>query len=122
VFGRLWIQALDRLRLRSPGSAAAFRALNEAWRIALEGGAPERPEYSEESILALCGGQVAVIPGRGNGVLLTAADRLERPSCGLLEQYGEIVLVTRAAGEHAFHAALEQTIRKWGPKSVRVIS
>ena len=125
VFLRLWEQALGRLRLRA------------AWRIALEGGAPEGAEYPEDLLLALCGGDVAVMPGgaawrkphtlmavskldqaaRG-AVLVAFTDRLEPPPAALLAGCAEIVLVRRSAGPLAFRAALQQTLRKWSPETV----
>ena len=139
VFERLWRQALERLRLRAPRFPAALRVLRDAWRIALEGGAPERAEYSEESILALGGGQVAVMPGRAalgkprtvvaaflphapvpGGVLVAFTGRLEPPDRALLDECAEVVLVARAGGPAAFRAALQQTLRKWRPEVVRL--
>jgi glycosyltransferase involved in cell wall biosynthesis/GT2 family glycosyltransferase len=55
VFRRLWGQALRRLRNRVGLQPAA---------IALTGGPLVTPEYSEESFLALTGGDVANFPGR----------------------------------------------------------
>ncbi len=139
VFTRLWRQALDRLRLRAPRFPAAFRVLREAWRIALEGGAPEPAEYSEGMILALSGGQIAVMPGATpprktvtvvagslpdpslpGTVLVTFTDRLEPPQRQLLERCAEVVLVARDGGPAAFRAALQQTLRKWRPSVVRL--
>ncbi len=139
VFDKLWRQALHRLRLRAPRLSPAFDALREAWRIALAGGAPESPEYSEESILALSGGRVAVMPGRApwrkpktlvaaslphppvpGAVLVAFTNRLEPPPVELLDQSAEVVLVERAGGPAAFRAALQQTLRKWRPEAVRM--
>jgi len=114
VFRKLWRQALDRLRLR--GDRQALRA---AWRIALEGGAPEGVEYSEELLLALTGGDVAVMPGRTHGpVLVTYTRQLAPPPPALLDRYAEVVLVRRSAGPLAFRAALDEAVRKWGPRRV----
>jgi len=116
VFRKLWRQALDRLRLR--GDRDALRA---GWRIALEGGAPEGVEYSEELLLALTGGGVAVMPGHTDGqVLVTSAAQLAPPAAALLDRYAEVVLVRRGAGPLAFRAAVEQAVRKWG--SGRVVT
>jgi GT2 family glycosyltransferase len=139
VFERLWRQALDRLRLRAGRLPAALGALREAWRIALEGGAPEPAGYPEEMILALSGGQIAVMPGNaatGKKVTLVAAsldvapesgsvlvaftERLEPPPCELLARCAEVVLVARAGGPLAFRAALQQSLRKWRPDVVRL--
>jgi hypothetical protein len=137
VFLRLWEQALGRLRLRAARLPAALRALRAAWRIALEGGAPEGAEYPEDLLLALCGGDVAVMPGGAAwrkphtlmavskldqaarcAVLVAFTDRLEPPPAALLAGCAEIVLVRRSAGPLAFRAALQQTLRKWRPETV----
>src|ERR1019366_3009744 len=59
LFRRLWRQATRRLRT---GVRPAL--LSAATRIALGGGRPGAPEYSEELILALTSGAVAVFPGQ----------------------------------------------------------
>jgi len=137
VFDRLWDQALRRLALRAPRSAAARGALRAAWRTALEGGAPDGAGYPDELILALGAGDVAVIPGAApvarrralfaaskagavqpGSVLLEYADRLDAPEQALLATSAEIVLVRRAGGPAAFRAALEQSVRKWRPETV----
>jgi hypothetical protein len=59
LFRRLWRQATRRLRT---GIRPAL--LRAATRIALGGGSPGVPEYSEEQILALTSGAVAVFPGQ----------------------------------------------------------
>jgi len=108
VFRKLWRQALDRLRLRSSS------ALRGAWRIALEGGAPEGVECDEEALLALTGGGVAVLAGGApEGKVLITSDEQESPA-----HYAEMVLVRREAGALAYRAALAQTVRKWGRERV----
>ena len=67
LFGRLWKQALDRLRLRVARRAArpaAQAALRKAAGIARSGGPASQPAYAEEVFLALTGGSVALFPGR----------------------------------------------------------
>ena len=59
LFRKLWRQATRRLRT---GIRPAL--LSAAARIALGGGRPGAPEYSEELILALTSGAVAVFPGQ----------------------------------------------------------
>ena len=59
LFRRLWCQATRRLR--TSGRPALLRT---AARLALGGGPPGVPEYSEELILALNSGAVAVFPGQ----------------------------------------------------------
>jgi hypothetical protein len=59
LFRKLWRQATRRLRASvRPG------LLRTAARLALGGGPPGVPEYSEELILALNSGAVAVFPGQ----------------------------------------------------------
>ena len=59
LFRKLWRQATRRLRT---GVRPAL--LSAATRIALGGGPPGVPEYSEELTLALTSGAVAVFPGQ----------------------------------------------------------
>jgi GT2 family glycosyltransferase len=59
LFRRLWRQATRRLRSRVQPAL-----LRTAARMALGGGPPGVPEYSEELILALNSGAVAVFPGQ----------------------------------------------------------
>jgi GT2 family glycosyltransferase len=133
VFSRMWRQALARLRL-----TRRARLLREAWCIALEGGGPEEAEYSEERLLALCGGDVAVMPGGAEpkrpvtviageetdfppqgAVLVMQVEDLAAPPPEWLARCAEIVLVRRSGGPVAFQAAFHQTIRKWRPEKVR---
>ena len=136
VFGRLWEQALVRLRTRSATSGVARRALRTAWRIAMSGGPAARCEFPEDLLLALSGGGVAVFPGRGEwgtervlvagpkfqtgAVWVAFVDRLETPAPEALAACVEVVLVRRADGPLAFRAALQQTVRKWRPEVVRL--
>jgi GT2 family glycosyltransferase len=106
LFRKLWNGALARLRRRRDG------ALRHAARIALAGGRPECGTYSEERILALTRGDVAVFPGRGRGPLVTFADRLETPAAAMLARHCEVVLV-RSGNELAIRVATEWTERKW---------
>jgi hypothetical protein len=59
LFRKLWRQATRRLR-----TSVRPALLRTAARIALGGGPPGVPEYSEELILALNSGAVAVFPGQ----------------------------------------------------------
>jgi GT2 family glycosyltransferase len=122
VFGRLWAQALSRLRrLRHP-------ALLQAARIARAGGPAPRRASEEELLLALTGGSVACFPGgaktRGSvvagelsaalpegSVLVAPVDELKTPPPELLAVCAEVVLVRRSA-PLAFRAALEQSRRR----------
>jgi hypothetical protein len=137
VFGRLWTQALDRLKLDS-ARPAAMHALRAAWRIALAGGPAEDAAYDEAALLALSAGGVAVFPGRApvamprkviagstpvpGCVLVIFADRWEPPAPELLDLCAEVVLVRRADGQPALQAALAETVRKWRPQSPPVIT
>lgn len=137
VFQRLWKQALDRLRLRVGLGPAPRNALGAAVGIALRGGPAAAAEFSEELLLALSGGGIAVFPGRaalgtprtlvagwsagghaaGTGSVLVAfTERLEAPASELLTACAEVVLVRRSDGPLAFRAALRQTARKWRPE------
>jgi O-antigen biosynthesis protein len=139
VFARLWDQALRRLRLRAARFPAAHRALRAAHSIALAGGGPEGVEYSEDGLLALTGGDVAVLPGSGpmarvrtlcaaaspeavlpGTIVVVFTERLEPPPSAALGASVEMVLVRRPAGTAAFRAALEQALRKWRPEVVRL--
>jgi hypothetical protein len=42
-------------------------------------------------------------------------ERLETPASETLEECAEVVVVRRSGGALAFRAALQQTVRKWGP-------
>jgi len=107
LFRKLWNDAIGRLRRRRDG------ALRRAAAIALEGGGWERGNYSEESILALTGGDVAVFPGRDASAapLVTFAERLETPPENVLARHSEVVLV-RKANQLAMQAGIEWTERK----------
>jgi GT2 family glycosyltransferase len=59
LFRKLWRQATGRLR-----TSVRPVLLRTAARMALGGGSPGVPEYSEELILALNSGAVAVFPGQ----------------------------------------------------------
>jgi GT2 family glycosyltransferase len=113
VFTRLWKQALDRLRLRfeRPAARAALRA---AASIARSGGPAGQPVYSEELILALTGGSVALFPGQASeaGACIVRTRQMEAPSAELLNAYREVVVV-RDREPAAFQAARDWTIRKW---------
>lgn len=146
VFRRLWRQATARLSmLASRDNHPACIALSCACRApAWVTPAPE-PEYLEELFLALGGGGVAVFPGHaqsdfptlvvtshlpaippvGNTVLVSFVERLETPPAELLAGCLEVVTVLRHHVEEdsfAFYAALQQTVRKWRPRSVRMES
>lgn len=113
VFGRLWKQALDRLRLRA-ARPAAQAALRKAAGIARSGGPASQPAYSEEVFLALTGGGVALFPGRGKEAraCVVRVTQMAAPSAELLEAYREVVVV-REGADLAFQAARELTNRKW---------
>jgi len=136
AFRRLWIQALDRLRLRSD-----YQTLRQAGRIALGGGPALVPVRSEEQVLALTNGTVFVFPGRPRtgkprAVLAAASpqrsDRADRdeilvalsdspmaPAPDVRASYLETVLIQKGpSAALSFQAALEQTIRKWQPQTV----
>ena len=113
VFGRLWKQALDRLRLLA-ARPAACAALRKAAAIARSGGPALQPAYSEEVFLALTGGSVALFPGRakeGRACILRVS-RIAAPAPELLESYREVVVVQQDAPV-AYQAAHEWTNRKW---------
>jgi len=113
VFGRLWKQALDRLRLRA-ARPAARAALWKAAGIARSGGPGLQPAYSEEVFLALTGGCVALFSGRSKDAraCILRVRQIAAPSAELLEAYREVVVVQEDAAI-AFQAAREWTNRKW---------
>jgi GT2 family glycosyltransferase len=136
LFGRLWREAVERLRLLDSVDALRF-----ALRAPLITPAPVAPALPEAEFLALTQGDVAVFPGRaGTGrpvaliasphalpslpesgaahdaVLIYSAPGLSTPPGGLLDLYVEVVQVKSATDSAAFHAALRQTIRKWRPE------
>jgi GT2 family glycosyltransferase len=132
LFRRLWCQATRRLR--TSGRPALLRT---AARTALGGGSPGVPEYSEELILALTSGAVAVFPGQivsgrpralivspylaaplsagFDPVLVAFTKRLTTPPPEILAISVEVVLVLEESAPAAFRAALHQTVRKWRP-------
>lgn len=144
VFRRLWRQATARLfALTSQGNRPAGIALSWAWRAPSLAAPAPAPQYSEELFLALGSGGVAVFPGHaqsdtatllvtshlpanppgGNTVLVSFVERLETPPPQLLAGCLEIVMVLRGdADSLAFDAALQQTVRKWRPRCVRLES
>jgi hypothetical protein len=95
------------------------------------------PEYSEELILALTSGAVAVFPGQivsgrpralvvspylvsplsagFDPVLVAFTKRLATPPPEILAACVEVVLVLEESPSPAFRAALHQTVRKWRP-------
>jgi len=104
LFRRLWREAITRLNLRAVyRDAAALAALASAWRAPLW---IRRPPpcgvLSEELILALGGGEVAVFPGRagrGRAVVAVASPYLPFPLShgGAVRIYN---LMRRAAAEY----------------------
>ncbi len=143
LFSRLWLQAMERLRLRAARHDAARQALRQAARIALAGGPAMPPKVSEELVLALTNGSVFVFPGRKptgkpcrliaavslectpradcDQVLVAFADQLQPPPADVLANYAEVVLVYRGRSSPlSFRAALEQTVRKWKPESAEL--
>jgi len=131
TFRKLWEQALERLRLRRD-----LKALGAAPWIALSGGPGNRASYSEELLLALGSGAIAVFPGgappveprvlvasasagrmRPRGAVLVALrERLEAPAAAVLAECAEVVVVGRSGGPLAFRAAVQQAVRKWRPQ------
>jgi GT2 family glycosyltransferase len=108
LYRKLWEEAIGRLRRRRD------RALRRAAGIALRGGRKELGGYSEEVILALTCGDVAVFPGRNEAAppLVTFTDRMETPAVETLSGHREVVLVRRGnAG--AMRGAMEWTKKKW---------
>ena len=115
LFGKLWREAIERLRLLSATAALRF-----ACRAPLLTPRPTVPALPEEEVLALTKGGVAVFPGRarsGNPVLVRGVKELETPLAGLLESYVEVVLVKAAEDSLTFQAARRQTERKWSGQS-----
>ena len=129
TFGKLWDQALLRLRLRKD-----LHALRAAPWIALRGGPRGPAVYSEELILALGSGAISVFPGAmppaeprvlvasssvsveppAGAVVVAFSDGLEAPP-GLLARAAEVVVVVQSGGALAFRAALQQSVLKWRP-------
>ncbi len=135
VFRRMWEQALERLRIRAAAADAPRKALRAAARIALSGGPRAAADYSEELLLALGSGAIAVFPGRAapgeprtivaggpggpaGAVRVVFGERLETPSAEALSECAEVVVVRRSGGSAAFRAALRETVRKWRPAVV----
>ncbi|SPE33212.1 Glycosyl transferase, family 2 (fragment) [Candidatus Sulfopaludibacter sp. SbA6] len=136
VFRTLWEQALHRLCLRAAAADVPRKALRAAPWIALSGGPGYLADYSEELLLALGSGAIAVFPGgvppadpraviastgigrqtRQGVVLVALSERLEPPPAAVLSQCAEVVVVRRSGGSLAFRAALQQTVRKWQPE------
>jgi GT2 family glycosyltransferase len=136
LFRKLWRQATLRLRLQAPA------LLGTAVRIALRGGPPRVPECSEELILALNSGAVAVFPGHlvsgraralivspclaapssagFDPVLVAFTKRLATPQPEILDTCVEVVLVLEESAPAAFRAALHQTVRKWRPAVAQI--
>jgi hypothetical protein len=83
VFRKLWMQALERLRIRAGLGPAPRNALRAAAGIALGGGPAAAAAFSEELLLALSGGGIAVFPGRavlGTPRTLVAVSQLNSPA------------------------------------------
>jgi O-antigen biosynthesis protein len=114
LFGRLWREAIERLRLLD-----AVDALRFALRAPLLTAAPVAPALPEEEFLALTRGDVAVFPGRArpplphDPALVYSVPELSTPPTDLLDRYLEVVQVKSPPGSPAFDAAMRQTIRKW---------
>jgi GT2 family glycosyltransferase len=132
LFGRLWREAIERLRLLSAAAALRF-----ACRAPLLTPRPISPALPEEEFLALTRGDVAVFPGRARSgrpvalmasaeppprdydlVLISPVKALETPSADLLESCLEIVQVKSPRDSLAFQAALRQTSAKWRPARI----
>jgi O-antigen biosynthesis protein len=116
LFGRLWKQALDRLRLRA-ARIPASTALRQAAGIARSGGPALQPAASEEMFLALTSGGVALFPGRAEDAraCMIRVRELAAPPAELLEAYREVVVV-REGDSLAFQAARQWTDRKWNKR------
>jgi O-antigen biosynthesis protein len=136
LFRRLWEQALVRLRLTMGRGAAPRNALRKAAEIGLRGGPAERPVVSEEMVLALTDGSVAVFPGRAaegkprrivaaglaeappaegyDQVVVTWVDELAAPPAEVLARSVEVVMVRGNEDSPAFRAARMWTGKKWG--------
>jgi GT2 family glycosyltransferase len=106
VFRTMWQQAIDRL------SGDILRA---APAIALAGGLRGTPQISDDLILALGNGAVAVFPGGAEHgpIYQILCDTLQPPPPELLAGAAEVTVVSRAGGELAWRAALMQTKHKW---------
>jgi O-antigen biosynthesis protein len=111
LFRKLWSEAIGRLRRRRDG------ALRHAARLALSGGRWEPGAYSEERILALTCGDVAVFPGGDASAapLVTFANALQTPAGALLSCHCEVVMV-RSGKELALTTAKEWTEKKWSTR------
>jgi GT2 family glycosyltransferase len=108
LFRKLWRQALDRL------SSFSSPALRSAWRIALEGGAPEDVTYSEEMLLALTSGDVAVLTGGTPGSKVLVRADPGSPTT----PYAAVVLVREPVNPLTYQAAVDQAVRTWGRERV----
>lgn len=152
LFRRLWKEAVQRLNLLQRESSAARRGLAAAPAIALRGGFAGTPVQSEDAILELTNGSVAIFPGHAptdrprtlvaamslNGskgrravpnfdqVLVAFTERLEPPPPEILAICAEVVLVRRdrpsAVYSPGFGAALRLSTRKWRPQEARLES
>ena len=145
LFRKLWQQALDRLRRRSPRDPAAARALRRAAAIAREGGPAVPSQLSEDSILALTNGTVfvfsgheptgkprVVIAGRKlpeardaehDLIALAVVDDVTPFPADVLERFIEVVLIRYGPSwSLSLPAVLHQTIKKWQPAAVHLAS
>ncbi len=137
LFGRLWREAIERLRILPAAEPQRSHAAQEGLRFACRAPfltpRPDAGVLDEEEFLALTAGGVAVFPGQAqpaqpfqiitlqeppevapNGaVVVYYSDNLATPSAELLANAAEIVVVKLDAGEAAFRAAVRQTERKW---------
>lgn len=143
VFRCLWRRAIARLwTLTNQGNTAASNGLAWAWRAPVLAIPHRKANYPEELFLALGSGEVAVFPGAAQGEILTLmvtsdlprapagesyvlvsfVDHLETPPQQILASCAEIVTVVRHndGDSLAFRAALQQTVRKWRPRFVRM--
>ena len=117
-------------------SAADGKTLRAAPWIALSGGPKNPSDYSEELLLALGSGAVAVFPGQAapanphvliasanvcrgqpGAVLVVLSERLEPPPSAVLAQSAEVVVVRRSGGSLAFRAAVQQTVQQVATRS-----
>jgi len=109
LFGRLWLENLERLQ--ATGQIAALKA---AAGIALRWGRRFRPPatgqrpvlLSEDALLALTDGSVACFPGRGaKPPLVIASEQFEAPSPELIEGHRQVIVVRGSEESFAFRAA-----------------
>ena len=128
LFGRLWREAIERLRLLKAADALRF-----ACRAPLLVSPPGAVVLAELEFLAMTSGDAAVFPGGAppaeppkliaalalphripaGAVLVCFCRELAAPPADLLAAAAEIVLVRSSGRWPPFRAVLRQTARKW---------